>query len=436
MHKTDILIIGGGAVGVCAAYYLREAGYEVTLVDRGEIGSGASHGNMGLVVPSHSMPLAAPGVVSQGVKWMFKPDSPFYIRPRLDPSLIRWLWAFWKASSEGRMRRAIPLIRDMSLCSLSLFEELNGLDGVEFDYHQQGVVAVYRTREGLEEGEEERLLLTSYGLEIDELSPDGLTEALPGLELHATGGLHFRQDAHLTPGRFVRSLSDYIERHGVQVLTQSEVKGFTQENGRIAVTHTTRGDISAGEVVLTAGSWSAALGRLAGVPLPIQPAKGYSVTLKRPSGWPETPFMLAESRVAVTPMGDQLRIGGTLELAGMDDSVNHRRVSAITRAVSRYLPTFDIGSHEILETWCGLRPCTPDGLPFVGRVPDVPNLVVAAGHAMIGVSLGPVTGKLVRRIITGERADFDLDIDLKLLAVDRFANRHDDQVHRPGSTIG
>ena len=423
MDKTDVLIIGGGAVGVCAAYYLREAGYEVTLVDRGEIGSGASHGNMGLVVPSHSVPLAAPGVVSQGLKWMFKPDSPFFIRPRLDPSLIRWLWEFWRASGEGRMRRAIPLIRDMSLKSLSLFDELNDLDGVEFDYHQRGVVALYRTREGLEEGEEERHLLTSYGLEIDELSPDGLAEVLPGLELNALGGLHFRQDAHLTPGKFVRSLADHIERNGVKVLTQTEVTGFKKESGRIAAVRTTRGDLAAGEVVLTAGSWSAALGRLAGIPLPIQPAKGYSVTLRRPSGWPEMPFMLSESRVAVTPMGDTLRIGGTLELAGMDLTVNRRRVDAIVNAVSGYLPSFDIASHEIVETWCGLRPCTPDGLPFLGRVPDVRNLVVAAGHAMIGVSLGPVTGKLVRRIVAGEPVDsgLDLDIDLELLAVDRFA---------------
>ena len=201
------------------------------------------------------------------------------------------------------------------------------------------------------------------------------------------------------------------------VRTRTEVTGFTKEKGRVAAVHTTRGDITAGEVVLTAGSWSAALGKLAGVPLPIQPAKGYSVTLRRPTGWPEMPFMLSESRVAVTPMGDTLRIGGTLELAGMDRSVNRRRVSAITSALPMYLPSFDVGSHEIVETWCGLRPCTPDGLPFLGRVPEVGNLVVAAGHAMIGVSLGPATGKLVRQVIAGERTDVDLD----LLAVDRFA---------------
>ena len=418
MDKTDVLIIGGGAVGVCAAYYLHEAGFRVMLVDRGEIGSGASHGNMGLVVPSHSVPLAAPGVVAQGLKWMFRPDSPFYIKPRPDPSLIRWLWAFWKASSEHRMRRAIPLIRDLSLQSLSLFDSLDELEGVEFDFHRRGVLALFRTPEGMEEGEEELGLLSSFGLEIDELTPDGLAEALPGLELNALGGLHFRQDAHLTPGKFVRSLAAYLEREGVDARSGKEVTGFTKEKGRITVAHTNRGDVAAGEVVLTAGSWSAALGRLAGVRLPIQPAKGYSVTIRRPAEWPEQPFMLSESRVAVTPMGDTLRIGGTLELAGMDMTINQRRVDAILRAVPRYLPAFEVGAHEVVETWCGLRPCTPDGLPFLGRAPAIPNLIVAAGHAMIGVSLGPVTGKLIRQVMAGERTDIDLD----LLAVDRFAD--------------
>lgn len=417
MDKTDVLIIGGGAVGVCAAYYLREAGYEVTVVDRGEIGSGASHGNMGLVVPSHSVPLAAPGAVSQGLKWMFKPDSPFYIKPRLDPSLIRWLWAFWRASSEDRMRRAIPLIRDLSLRSLTLFGELNDLDGVDFDYQQRGVLALYHSREGLEEGHEETELLSSYGLDIDALSSDGVAGLLPGLEVNVPGGVYFRQDAHLTPGKFVRALADYLERRGVDVRTGTEVTGFTREKGRIKVTHTTRGDIAADEVVLAAGSWSAALGKLTGLDLPIQPAKGYSVTLKRPADWPEQPFMLGESRVAVTPMGDTLRIGGTLELAGMDLTINRRRVSAILDAVPKYLPSFDVDAHEVVETWCGLRPCTPDGLPFLGRASGVSNLIVAAGHAMIGVSLGPVTGKMIGRIVSGERTGLDAD----LLAVDRFS---------------
>ena len=279
-------------MGVCAAYYLREAGYGVTLVERGEIGSGASHGNMGLVVPSHSVPLAAPGVVSQGLKWMFRPDSPFYIKPRLDPSLIRWLWAFWRASSEGRMRRAIPLIRDMSLRSLTLFDELNGLDGVEFDYHQQGVVALYRT-EGRPGGWGGRAGAFSLptGWRSTHFPRTDWPRRFRGWKLNTLGGLHFRQDAHLTPAKFVRSLADYIERLGVTVLTQAEVKGFTSEKGRITTAHTTRGDIAAGEVVLAAGSWSAALGKLAGILLPIQPAKGYSVTLRRPAGWPETPFM-------------------------------------------------------------------------------------------------------------------------------------------------
>lgn len=417
MESTDVLVVGGGVVGVCAAHYLNESGYDVMLVESGEIGSGASHGNMGLIVPSHSVPLAAPGVVLQGLKWVFNPDSPFYIKPRMDPRLFHWLWEFWKASSKEKMCKAIPLIRDMSILSVSLFDELSKLDRVKFDYHKRGILALYRTEEGQKESQEEASLLASYGLQIDVHLKNVLETILPNLELNALGGIHFKQDGHLDPRKFVQALAAYIKRRGVTIRTQREVTGFTRKNDRISVTKTTDEDIVANQVVIATGSWTRALGKTFGINLPIEAAKGYSVTLKRPARWPEIPLMLSESRVAVTPMGETLRLGGTLELAGMDHSINSRRITAIINAVSQYLPAFDIGSHEIVDTWCGLRPCTPDGLPFLGRSPDFSNLIVAAGHAMIGVSLGPVTGKLVAQIVAGGRTDINLD----LLAVDRFA---------------
>lgn len=417
MESTDVLVVGGGVVGVCAAHYLNESGCDVILVESGEIGGGASQGNMGLIVPSHSVPLAAPGVVLQGLKWVFNPDSPFYIKPRMDPSLFHWLWEFWKASSKERMCKAIPLIRDMSILSVSLFDELSKLDRVKFDYQKRGILALYRTEEGQKESQEEASLLASYGLQIDVHLKNVLETILPNLELNALGGIHFKQDGHLDPRKFVQALGAYIKRRGVTIRTQREVTGFTRENDRITVTKTTDEDIVANQVVIATGSWTRALGKTFGINLPIEAAKGYSVTLKRPARWPEIPLMLSESRVAVTPMGEMLRLGGTLELAGMDLSINSRRITAIINAVSEYLPAFDIGSHEIVDTWCGLRPCTPDGLPFLGRSPDVSNLIVAAGHAMIGVSLGPVTGKLVAQIVAGGRTDINLD----LLAIDRFA---------------
>jgi len=417
MDKTRVLIIGGGAVGACTAFFVHEAGFQVILVDRGKMGSGASHGNMGLVVPSHSIPLAAPGVVSQGLKWMIDPYSPFYIKPRLDMALFKWLWQFWRASEECRMRRAIPLLRDMSLVSLSLFEELNALEGVDFDFHRRGVLEIFGTKTGQKEGREHAHLLSSFGLDIASSAPNEVAGMLPGLNVQQVGGLHFRQDAHLTPSKFVSALSNYLERQGVEVRPHTEVLQFNRKHGRIASVKTNQGEIAADEFVLAAGSWSPALSKTLNLDLPIQPAKGYSVTIKRPPEWPELPILLSESRIAITPRGDTLRFGGTLELAGFNSAINPRRVEAIVRAIPKYFAGFDLTQHRRIETWCGLRPCTPDGLPCLGRPQSASNLTIAAGHAMIGVSLGPVTGMMVRRILAGE----PIEIDLSPLSPDRFA---------------
>ncbi len=414
MKTTDVLIIGGGAVGVCAAYFLNKSGYKVILVEQAGIGSGASHGNLGLVVPSHSVPLSNPEAISHGLGWMFKPESPFYIKPRLDIPLMKWLWEFWRASGEGSVHKAIPLIRDMSLLSLSLFNDLDQL--LDFNFQKQGLVSLCRTSKGLEENYQEALLLSSYGLKIDKQTPSSFAPLLGDLEVKALGGLFFKQDGHLTPSKFVRRLADHLRSTDVTFLTDTQVSGFTTSNGCITSTETSAGPIKAGTVVVTAGCWSSFLTKQLDVKLLIQPAKGYSITLKRPSRWPEIPLMLFESRVAVTPMGDFLRIGGTLELSGMDFKINPRRIAAILKAIPNYLPSLDIGTNDILETWCGLRPCTPDGLPFLGKVSNVSNLVIAAGHAMIGISLAPATGKLVSQIVGAEKTD----VDISQFAVNRF----------------
>tara|TARA_B100000809_G_C15093116_1_gene513965 strand:- start:584 stop:1840 length:1257 start_codon:yes stop_codon:yes gene_type:complete len=418
MQETDVLVIGGGSVGVSSAYYLHKAGLGVTLVEQGEICAGSSHGNAGLIVPSHSIPLATPGAVKNGLKWMFDPESPFYIKPQLDWTFIKWLWQFRAASKAHKMHRAIPLIRDLSLQSLSLFEEINQMGRLDFDYQQKGLLLLYHDQHGLEEGCEEAQLLNKYGLETAIYTPDEVADLLPGITCSVVGGIHFIQDAHISPGKYVRNLSDYIAHEGVDVRPHTEVLGFDRSNGRINVVHTTRGPFKAKEIVLAAGSWSPVLSRMLDVTLPIQPGKGYSITVNRPSDWPEIPMVLSEAKVGVTPMGDTLRFAGTLELAGFDLSVNMRRVDAIMKAIPRYLPDIQINDQDILEIWRGLRPCSPDGLPFLGRSSGYQNLVVAAGHAMIGVSLGPVTGKIVADLITGQ----SLDIDISALAVGRFGS--------------
>lgn len=403
---SSALVIGGGVIGVASAYYLARDGWDVTLLERGEVCAGCSYGNAGLVVPSHVVPLAAPGVWWQGLRWMLDPESPFYIRPRASLELARWLWRFRAACTPARMRRAMPVLRRLSVESLALYRELAEGAGFDFGFRQSGSMTVFFTPEGLAHGRAEARLLAEGGVAVELLDGLAARAAEPALAPTVVGALLCPEDALLVPDRFVKGLARLAASLGVRVATGTEVIGFRTAGGRIATVETTRGPQTADVVVLAAGAWSPALGRMLGLRVPIQPAKGYSLTYRRPGRGPAMPLLPAEGRFSVTPMGEFLRFGGTLELAGMDLTVDRRRVEALRR---RALGCLDgAGDLELLEIWRGLRPCTPDGLPLLGRSTRFDNLIVAAGHAMIGMSLGPVTGKWVAQLAGGATPPADL----------------------------
>ena len=414
--NTDVLVIGGGAIGVCSAYYLNQAGRSVTLIERGDICSGSSYGNAGLIVPSHSIPLAAPGVIAKGLKWMLNPESPFYIKLRFDRQLISWLWKFRKACSETQMRRAIPVIRELNFASLRLYDELAGIEDLDFGYEKRGMAIIFRTEKGFQDGIKEARLMEKNGIETRVLKEQDVDD-MANTETSAVGGVYYPQDAHINPHRYVQGLADYAAEKGVDVRTSTEVLAFESSGGRVNSIKTTRGDFSAEEIVLAGGTWSGEIAKNLGINLLIQPAKGYSGTFKRTADCPDIPFGLAESKVVLTPMGDTMRIAGTLELAGLDQSVNMRRVQAVLKSIPAYFPEIDSDALELLEIWRGLRPCTPDGLPYLGRSQQYDNLTIAAGHAMIGMSLSPITGKLVSQIVTREKPQ----IDLTPFRIERFA---------------
>ena len=418
VEEVDVLVIGGGAVGVCAAHYLSQAGREVTLVEKGEICSGSSHGNGGLIVPSHSIPLAAPGVVPKALKWMLKSTSPFYIKPRLDRELMSWLWRFWRCGNRRQVRRAVPLLRELNLASLELFQELSGLDGLDFNLEQRGMILLFKELAQLEQEMPSVELMHNAGVNVERLTPAQIEEMSPGLDARTVGGVYFEQDGHLVPWRFVKQLAEHVSRHGADVRPHTQVLGMVPDGSRrIRTVRTTRGDFEARDIVLASGSWSPALSAGLGLRLPIQPAKGYSITYKLPPNAPSLPMSLMEAKVGITPMGEFLRFAGTLELAGMDLTIDQARVGAILSAVPEYLPHIHPDQLELVEIWSGLRPCTPDGLPLLGRCRDWDNLTIAAGHAMIGLSLGPITGKLVAEMVTGA----PVSVDLELTRVERFS---------------
>ena len=414
--RKHIVVIGGGAVGLCAAHYLLESGCDVTLLERGEIGEGSSLHNAGLVVPSHFVPLATPATLGLGLRWMLSPDSPFYIKPRLDPDLLAWLWHFVRAARASRVEHTMPILRDMNVASQALYREIASAGRFDFEFRSQGLLMLFRTAHGREGALRDAERAGRIGIEARVLDGDGIRALDPGVPLRASGGVFYPGDAHLTPALFVEGLRLDLIARGVQVRTSTIVTGFVERPMGVTAVRTTAGTIAGDEFVLAAGSWSPGLLRRLRVTLPVEPGKGYSITVSDPPVHLRIPLLLEEARVAVTPMGSRLRFSGTMELAGLDTSINMRRVRSLLASVPAYLGDVDPARMEHGDIWAGLRPCSPDGLPFIGRFRRYDNLIAAAGHAMVGMSLAPITGKLVAEIVHGRIPS----IDLHLLRPDRY----------------
>lgn len=392
--EVDVLVIGGGVAGVCVSHYLLESRRQVTLLERNTICSGCSYGNSGLIVPSHSFPLAVPGVVWKGLKWMLNPESPFFVRLRFDRELFAWLWKFRAACTHEQMVRAVAALARLSQASIELYDELIGREQLDCGYDRRGSFLLFRTAEGLNAGLEEARLLHAHGITHRSMTGPQLHEMEPIIRPDLSGGLFFERDAFMNPSQFVDALAARLRKKGVAIEEQTEVCRIEHHAGRITRVRTTRGDYHPQQVVLAAGSWSPGLAGDLPFKLPVQPAKGYSVTFDNRGMKLNYPMIMAEAKAGVNPMGSMIRVAGTLEMTGIDLSINMRRVKAVVRSVDNYLDGFD-ENLALQNLWCGMRPCTPDGLPVIGIPESVSNLIVATGHAMLGMTLGPGTGKLV-----------------------------------------
>jgi D-amino-acid dehydrogenase len=347
---------------------------------------------------------------------MFDPESPFYIKPRLDADLLSWVWNFRKSSTEAHVHRSMSLLRDLCQASLRQVREMAGHDGMRFGLENRGLLMLYRTPAGREGCEHEARLAHSLGVQADILDRAGLRKLEPGASFLAAGGVFYPGDAHLSPAEFMKALEATIEKAGVRVLRGTPVTGFITAGNRISAVATPAGEVAGDEFILAGGAWSPSILRSIGVSLPMQPGKGYSITGPAPTPMPSIPMILTEARVVLTPLGDSIRFAGTMELAGLDLSINQRRVRAILKAIPHYLsgiPTPDISTATL---WSGLRPCSPDGLPYIGRFSNHQNLVAATGHAMLGITLAAVTGGIITDLIAGRAPRFDL----RMLSPDRF----------------
>ena len=415
--KHDVVIVGGGVIGLCCGWYLSKAGYRVTIVDRDPSRKSAcSDENAGMVVPSHFIPLAAPGVISQGLKWMLNPKSPFYMKPRLDAALWSWCWKFFRHANSTHVENSKHLLSAISLESRRLFVEL--AEELDFELTKNGLMMLCQTEEGLEEEVKVAIMAKEVGVEAEVCDAKRVGELDPDIQMDVTGGVWFSQDCHLDPLVFLEKLREAIRSRG-GVFLDAECTSFAQRNGRIASIETRTGEfLEAEHVIIAGGAWTPDLTRQLDLPIPMQGGKGYSLTLKKPAELPRLCSLLKEARVAVTPMGGKLRVGGTMEICGTNLSVSRKRVQGIIESFCRFFPAFKPTDFEDIEPWSGLRPCTPDGLPCIGPVPGLQNVTIATGHSMLGLSLGPITGQIVAKMV--DPTSPGLDIDLSRLSPDRF----------------
>lgn len=412
-----VLIVGAGVIGLSTAYYCARRGLRVTVVDRQPPQrDGCSFGNAGMVVPSHIVPLAAPGVVLQGLKWMWNPESPFYIRPRLSWELLTWGYRFWRAATDQHVQRAAPLLRDLNLASRTCYAELAGLAGDQLGLVQHGLLMLCKSQHALDEEIQTAALARQLNLPVEVLDPAATAQLDPQIRMDIRGSVYFPWDCHLSPARLMQWLQQQLSDAGIDLVWNCRVTGWCTRARRVAALHTSSGQLEADEYVICGGAWSPHVVRGLALTLPMQAGKGYSLTLTHPRQLPRICAILTEARVAVTPLDTALRLAGTMEIAGVDLRIDPRRVRGIIRAVPQYYPEFQVEDFAGITPWCGLRPCSPDGLPYLGRTAQYENLAIATGHAMMGISLAPVTGLLISELLCGEPTT----VNLKLLSPDRY----------------
>ena len=396
---AKIVIAGAGIVGLSTAFYLSQSGHQIVIVDRGDLQAGTSFGNAGYVSPSHFIPLATPGIVAQGLKWMMSSSSPFYIKPRLDLNLIKWGFTFWKRSGFETMKKNMPVLNEMLQLSRSLTKEMHDQMGHSFSFHETGCLMLFKNAETEKHEAEMAHDAAAFGIETQMLNAQGVQDMEPDVEVNVKGGVYYPIDAHVNPSEMMQALHQYLKNKGVEFMLNTEIVGFEKNTKKITKMITSKGDLVADEFILAAGSWLPDLCNKLEIDLMLQAGKGYSMTFQNIKNNLRHPSILVDHRVAMTPLGTDLRMGGTMEISGLKSPMLIKRAHAIFDAAKYYYPSLPVSFPEENKIWFGYRPLSPDGLPYLGRHTSLTNAIMVGGHAMLGISLAAATGKLVGELI-------------------------------------
>ena len=414
--RKKVVILGGGIIGLSTAYAALREGAQVTVVDRiSNTGDNCSLGNAGMIVPSHFIPLAAPGAFGNAVKWMMDPESPFHVQPRLSWNLMKWGLRFYLAATEFQVGQAAPLLRDLSFASRDLYIQWSD-SGIDCSLAKKGLLMLCKSEHAMTEESAIAHRARDLGVPAQTLNAAETSALDPNVTMDILGSVYYPKDCHLDPAQLLASLKKQIVALGGIIQNDCLVTGWKTKGQAIVALETKLGEIEADEFVLCGGVWSEGLVRKLKLQLPLQPGKGYSLTLPNPIELPNVCSILCEAKVAVTPIGNGLRFGGTMQIGELNQSIDPRRVYGILKNIPDYMPRFRVQHFDGIQPWCGLRPVSPDGLPYIGRTSAWKNLTIATGHAMMGLSLGPITGELVNQVLHGRRTK----IDIQRLSPDRY----------------
>jgi D-amino-acid dehydrogenase len=413
---ANVTIVGGGVIGLFSAYYLQKAGYEVTVIDNGFIRDGCSFGNMGYMSPSHFVPLASPGIIAEGFRHMLSSSSPFYIKPRLNPDLIKWAWNFYKSSNAATVAKHAPHLNNILQLSRHLMNDVRNEIGDTFLMEEKGCFMLCKSKKALDHEFHLADDAEKFGLKVERLLSADVQKLEPDVELDVAGAVLFKDDCHFHPGKMMEALDNNLLRKGVNIETGTTVTGFEKTGNTVSAVLTNEGRFACDNLVIATGSWLPVVSKMLGIHLLLQPGKGYSHTYPHIPKNIHYPAILVDGRCAITPWGKMLRIGGTMEFSGYNDKVLDKRMLGIYNSIKSFYPGLEIGGGPANNTWNGLRPVTPDGLPYISRTDKYNNVVFAGGHAMLGISQGPGTGLLVSEMIANKKTE----IDVSAFSLDRF----------------
>ncbi len=410
--KTEkpTVIIGGGIIGLFTAYYLLKSGRKVVVFDATDGSDGCSFGNAGMVVPSHFVPLASPGIIEKGLKWLLDSESPFYIQPKISMSLLRWGLNFYKAASEKNMLKSVPFLKEISLLSKSEYQKIEDSNDFKTGLIQKGLIMYCKTEKGLEEEIETAEWANKIGITAEVLNLNEIKIKEPHLNPEVAGGVFFPGDAHLNPEILIKNLKEYLVNNRVIFHHNTTIDNFEISGDTVSMIKFSGKTQEIQDLVLATGSWSENLAKKLKINLPVQAGKGYSISLKsEEKNQMQYPSILTEARVAMTPMmPDILRIGGTMEIGGINHEKNMNRVKGIVKSIPVYFNDFPLQMPQKEDVWVGLRPCSPDGLPYIGGSKKIRNLYFNTAHAMMGVSLAPGSGKLLVEIMNKHIVNMDV----------------------------